>query len=438
MNKIFKDIIYFVIFHLLALSIKSQSIKIGDRLPELELSDVINWSTTTLKTSQLKGKVIIFDFWNHNCKACIRDFSKLDSLQKSFSEKIQIVLVNRESKDSTIHFFSKLKNIKLPSLPMIMGDRLLSNLFPSSTFPYSIWVDSQGVINFFTNNYNTTTEHVKQILGESEASMKNRTYTKKKYGSLFGLEDRKWESQLLYYSYISKCNDSISVSHFNGISIDGGEKVRLSDDCQSIAQLYKRAFSEGNKYDFDVIGCYIFQTKDSFKYFFPVDKNKIDFWRENYAYSYDLIIPFNQKRSMYKIMQQDLKRSFGLNARIEVRQLKSYALVKSNSSDKLKTKGGKSVNNLWPNPDEFSSGDSVLLLQNLPWNFFVERLKIWCQYNLGPFYDETNYFGNVDVSIRSNSLKLVMIKNLRQDLKKYGLDFIEKSRKVTVLVISDK
>jgi len=438
MNNIFRGILYFTIFQFLAVSVKSQSIKIGDSLPELELPNVINWSSETLKTSQLKGKVIILDFWNHNCKACIRGFSKLDSLQKIFSKKIQIVLVNTESKDSTIHFLSKLKNIELPNLPMVTEDKLLSNFFPSATFPYSIWIDTQGIINFFTNSYNTTAEHVKQILEDNAVGIKNRTYTKKKYGSLFGVEDRKWESELLYYSYISKCNDSISVSHFNRISIDGGKKVRLSDDCQSIAQLYKRAFSEGNKYNFDIVGCFIFQTIDSFKYFPPIDKNQIDFWRENYAYSYDLIVPFHQKESMYKIMQQDLERSFRLNARVEMRQVNSYVLVKSNGRDKLKTRGGTSINRLWPNPDESSSRDSVLFLQNLSFNFFVERLKTWCEYNLGPFYNETNYLNDADISIKSNSLQPAMIKSLRQDLKRYGLDIIEENRKAAVLVISEK
>ena len=76
---------------------KAQCLNIGDPVPDLKL-EVSNYFKNNLSFSELKGKLVILDFWSHICVNCIKSFPLIDSLQKQFAGRIQIILVNQESK----------------------------------------------------------------------------------------------------------------------------------------------------------------------------------------------------------------------------------------------------------------------------------------------------------------------------------------------------
>ena len=71
----------------------------------MELGNVLNYHRSKLSLGDFAGKYIILDFWNQGCVPCIAAFPEIDSLQKHFKDKLQIILVNKESKESTIAFF---------------------------------------------------------------------------------------------------------------------------------------------------------------------------------------------------------------------------------------------------------------------------------------------------------------------------------------------
>src|SRR5688572_16330018 len=87
---------------------------INDTLPDMVFLNVLNFGSGNLRFSELRGKLIILDFWNHHCKPCVEAFPEIDSLQKKLSDRVQFILVNRESKDSTLRFFSRRRKIKKP------------------------------------------------------------------------------------------------------------------------------------------------------------------------------------------------------------------------------------------------------------------------------------------------------------------------------------
>src|SRR6185436_18076610 len=129
-----KSIVILLIASIFSINkIYSQVVEVGMSLPDHEFRDVLNYKSKTLRLSDLDKKIIIFDFWGPTCVPCIQALPKLEALQKQYDKEIQIILVNTDSKDSTLRFFASRKRVRMPGLLMITGDSLLNQALPHST-----------------------------------------------------------------------------------------------------------------------------------------------------------------------------------------------------------------------------------------------------------------------------------------------------------------
>src|SRR5690606_10155793 len=77
------------------------------------------------------GKAILFCFWKTNIQRCVMEMPKLDSLQKKFADRLQIVMVSREP---AVVVSSYLKNYERQHhlrwmIPVVVGDTLLHKYF---------------------------------------------------------------------------------------------------------------------------------------------------------------------------------------------------------------------------------------------------------------------------------------------------------------------
>ncbi|HMK18932.1 MAG TPA: TlpA disulfide reductase family protein [Chitinophagaceae bacterium] len=386
---------------------ESQTIGIGNKIPASIFKDVINYPSPVLKISDFKGKTIIIDFWNHACTACIQSFSKLDSLQKIFAGKIQIILVNRESKDSTKRFFKRMTRVKVPNLPMITGDNILKNLFPIDGYPYTVWIDSNGIVKYFSAEYNVTYRHILDFIKDKELNL--RDVTKTKYHSLTIADD------LIYFSALNKCNDSIDIGSSEMGYTDNMESVRMTSTCASISELYRKAFREYNRFDVYAQYGLVLEVKDSSKYFYPSVPDEVDEWLANYSFNYELILPLSKKEQRYKVMQEDLKRYFDLEASIEKREVKSIVL--RNYCNKKEYRGNQGI------VDSLSLDQLVYAMKN--------RLGYYY-----PIFDETSEIKKVSIEV--NKINPGTLEKLRNELLKSNVVLDIEERKVPVLVIKEK
>jgi thiol-disulfide isomerase/thioredoxin len=409
--------------------VNSQVLAIGQKCPDIELSGLINHPIPNCKISDFKGKLVLIDFWNQACIPCIQAFPKLDSLQKQFKDDIQIVLVNKESKDSTDKFFRKHKMIKMPNLLMVTGDKDLIRLFPAEGYPYSVWLDSNAVVIHYSAVHSISENNIRMYLTGSALKIRNPTIVKKaSYEEINNTE---------YYSKIFHCNDSIDNGSSEIEFIRNNTMVRMSSTCLSIVELYKKAYREYGKYNFNTRYNLIIKVRDSAKYLFPNNPDNIDYWFKNNSFSYDLILPISKKNIRYKIMQQDLERYFDVKASLLQMDTKSLILVRKQGSNKLKTKGGNPIEKFMLSSLEESSTDSNFHLINQPFETFYWILKSRIEYFF-PFSNQTGYVGNIDISIPVRALYPLNIPILKKELNKYGLDLIYKLKKTPVLVLEEK
>jgi len=421
-----------------AMTCVGQELNVGDMVPDIELNNVFNYAKDNLKLSDLRGKLVILDFWGFKCISCLQAFPKMDSLQKIFGDKIQVIFVNRESKDSTKRFFEQKKRVLLPPMPFITKDTILHKLFRPGGLPYYVWIDSSGVVRYFPEPTSITPARIRKFLSGEDITIQSSP-KKRRYVRSFITNE--WKRSLDYYSYISRCVYDVNLEASERIA----GYMQISSSCLSVIELYQLAFGSNVKkypgiyteYGLDRPGRVILEASDSYKYLRPKSSDEnYDLWTNNYSYNYHLFWPESKKDQFYQIMRDDLDKFFGLKGKIEKRKMKCFVLVRTSLADKLKTKGDKTE-------DSFFKGDildtvirSVRLMKNISFEKFSSRLETIVEQSFSqPYLDETGYKGNIDFKIDGKLLDNITLDVLRRELRNYDLDLVEKERSIEALVI---
>jgi len=83
-------------------------VKIGDRIPDITLTNVCNYETTKTNLSDFKAKLIILDFWATSCTSCLANFPKTEELQKKYGGEVQFIKVTCHPKARLLPFLEEL------------------------------------------------------------------------------------------------------------------------------------------------------------------------------------------------------------------------------------------------------------------------------------------------------------------------------------------
>lgn len=404
--------------------------KPGDDCRDIVSSKVLNTAYSTLSIDSFKGKMIVLDYWNHGCISCVRDFERLDSLQKKFADKIQIILVCPESLDSTKKFLAKRKKISFYSLPAITDGRLLWNKFTNSRTPRQVWIDPEGKYQYLTSSKNLQVATITAFLEKKQLPITN-------HATLVKSEKLQPMSGTLYYSNLSKMDVSeLNMVTFNREINNGASVMALVTGAPAVG-LYKLAYEEKVKYQFSKQQL-ILEVPDLSKWQKPSDIFLQDQWIEENYYRYELIVPADKKSQIFEYMKKDLDRFFGLKVSIEKRALPVYFMVWNGKSDKLLTKGGKPRNQISYYSEKSTLPDSLLYLENHPIQILIEAINgtFWNGVSM-TLVDKTNLKQSIDLYVRATSMVPFNLEMLREDLQKFGLDIIKGEQLVDVLILKE-
>ena len=403
----------------------AQLIAYGAMLPPGKINNVINGKNGSIRLSSFKGKFIILSFWNQSCLSCIKDFPKLDSLQKTFKDDLQIIIVNRENKDSTLRFFEKRKRIKPPHLPMITDGDHLHKLFTKDLTPFHAWFSKSGQLLYITDPGNLTADNIKSLLNGFSLSVKNQTDQQRNDWPLdvnTNIETAH-NGKPIYYSMLKPC-DGINKRNAERLSDFTEETIQVIKACNSIEQLFKSAYMEFDKYSFSTPMQIIWEVEDSLL----LSKNKV--------FTYELKLPLYQEQNRYIIMQRDLSAYFNLHATVERRKVPTLVLCADGDLSNLLTKGQLPADNLFQSGLRNYIADSIRAMTNQPFSIFSSRIKGWVEYLLGiPFVDKVDLRSNIDIQLSELAIDPFNLAQLQLELKKYNLKIITAEEWVDVLVI---
>lgn len=406
----------------------TNGLEVGERVPDIVLEHYYDQPNKKVKLSSIKKQVIILDFWNIWCSACIASFPKLDSLQKEFGDRIEIILVTNNSQNEVKKIFSKpiLKNI---SLPIITSDNKLSRLFPYEGVPHNVWINNKGMVEYITYGYNTTRKHITEYLSGNKPilSYKKEDVALDFTKPLWAKENFPFERNIQYYSYFSGW-----LSEYGG-----GGKLRVKDSIsdrigirfinEPLLSLCQIAFGGMDGGDFIYSNRLILDVPDPNTLFGPKNEDEQDQWGINNFFCYEVVVPTSKQSELFPIMQQDLNRYLNYSVNIEKRLIKCLSLIRTSNKDKL-----RSENTL----NKVVQSDSSLLLEGVSFTIgLIRRLKIANENIKTPIIDETGYTENINIKI---DCALSDTASLKKELRKYDLDLVLKEKEIEMLVIKPK
>lgn len=414
---------------------------IGEKMPDIEITGISNYYKSNLRFSELRNKLIILDFWMGACKGCILGFPKMEALQNKFKDRIQIIMVNFESQkkiDSTFGRWSRVSPLfRNPALPSVTSDQVLHQLFSFQYYPHEVWIDESGKVIAFTSLDEVNEKNIAAVLDHRPAKMDMKmdfiSFNDYKY-PLFSQVYPVYPGKLKFYTVLMGFIPGVSGGTYRSITDSASGTVRLVRKNKSVLQLFADALLKGldedpyTSYRFDFGKRVLLQTADSGRYVFLADKNTDKTkWEEENCYSYESVMPIEQKKNMYDYMFDQLKKTFNLDCRIEKRNLQCYALVRTSDNDKFKsTTGAVSLF------DE-KHDTSRLQIRGGKMSYLVEAVSRANKNTPLLFADDSGYSGAIDVEITKRSLTSIV--ELNKALEPYDLKFIKKVLPLEVFVL---
>ena len=136
------------------------ALQIGDTIPDITLTNVYNYPSSTIHLSDLKGKLVILDFMATTCVPCVKVLPSFDSLQQAFGEQVQIILISSEKPESVKAFLKKHNSLKLP----LAADSDAARFFPHSYISHVAWVNPKDVVCAITHTERVNDENIRAVL----------------------------------------------------------------------------------------------------------------------------------------------------------------------------------------------------------------------------------------------------------------------------------
>lgn len=434
----YKKAVYFLILSFLlplaSLADKPEKLKIGNMLPDIKINGVANYPEDILDFKHLKGKLVILDFWNVWCSSCIQAFPKMEKLQNEYKDELQIILVTRDSKEKVDALLARSEKART-SLPMVLGDTLLTQYFPV-IYPHHVWITPDGKVRAITNSMNLTEYNIQSVLNGEPTSLATVELIENFDNSipLFSAIPNHFAESVEIYSHLTRYISGIFPYTAGTSFIPGTETpFRIAFYNRSVLNLLKISFSHFNENTFgfpkDLRRIRI-ETTDSLRFIPPADEAGYQDWLNEHSYSYEIQVPFDKAEKMPEFMQMDLQRFFNLDVSVEKQEFPCFILTKGNTSTNVDIHSQGGTKSFKTNVKR-----NELIFTNTP----LSEICAWISLN----YHRQNILVANHRDLRF-SVDLVLplsvledFNNLRRCLEFQGLNLIEGKSEFEVLVIRD-
>jgi thiol-disulfide isomerase/thioredoxin len=400
-------------------------LKIGDQMPDLTFENILNYSKSSFRISDFKGKAVLLDFWATYCTSCLTHFSLADSLQREYKNDLQILLVDgpykTETKENILKTLSRFKyRGQNFSIPTVINDNVLISLFPHYTIPHYVWIDKNGTIRAITAGDDITRTNVTNFLNAGKIP----EYEKNDFDPKLPLYTVKSlpTNLLEQFSILLKGKiEGIGNGGFREIN-DTVRGIILHN--RSLLDMYERILPE-------IISCQsnnrmLIEVKDPSKLsFIPSANEKESDWERTNLYSYELIIPKNQMGHLFYFALDDLNKYTPYKAIVEKRKVFCWTLESKGNVEGIKTRGGTTIYALKdPEHPQLNNASIKGLL------VYLNKIS-----NDAIVVDQTGITQNIDLSFRSGVKDMATMSNY---LKDYGLNLTSGYKDIDMLVIKDK
>jgi len=142
---------------------KVVGLNIGDQVPELNFSSIINYSQNSANTIDFKDRLLILDFMNTGCTGCIAALPRIDRLKQKYNNQVSVFIATSENKQRASNFLIHNPIGKKITLPIIINDTAIEPYFPHKYISHLVWIFKGKVVAITHNDY-VTEKNIKQVL----------------------------------------------------------------------------------------------------------------------------------------------------------------------------------------------------------------------------------------------------------------------------------
>lgn len=404
---------------------------IGDTVPDIPFTNVYNYPVSKIRLSDLKGKLIILDFWASWCGNCIRLFPHMDSLQRKFGDQVQIILFNTQSKAShddepkikkIITGLEKRTGYKI-GLPVIYDSEELDKYFPSKYVPHEVWLNADRKVIGITSFLEVTEQNISALLNNQKIQLHTKEdvldYDKNK--PLFVNNNGGSGDDFIGRSILTGYKEGLYGTNLRTSEQFPGKVTGLSLLNVSLPVLLETAYAGTGKLEYPK-NRKILDIKDLEQF-----KTHEDAAFYKYSYCYDISVPPAPLEYFHKYMQQDIERLFHITVTVAKRKMNCY-ILKTESGTKI------SFSKAAREEAEYEQGSLNKYLHKYKILNVVQFFDARLDY---PLINETNLppGQTIDIDLPFN---LKDQGALIQSLEKAGFSIKKEIREMEVVVISDK
>lgn len=113
-------------------------------MPQWSLPEYNGKDNSDFKSSSLKGRLVMLDFWIKNCSFCMKSFPELQRLQKTYGgDQFQLVSINAWDKKEQVGFFY---NREKPLYKMLYDGEAMAAALGIDGYPTVILIDKSGKV----------------------------------------------------------------------------------------------------------------------------------------------------------------------------------------------------------------------------------------------------------------------------------------------------
>lgn len=351
-----------IIYPYLALP-QLKPLSVGDKVPDITFTQLVNSKQSSVKLSQLKGKLIILDFWATWCSNCYKKLNLLDSMQRLLPGKLQVLLVStttsRDNKQKLLKFAGSYITTagNKTVLPLALNDSVACRYFPHRTVPHYVWIDPGGNCLAITGSEDITAENISLVINGGKPGI----------SGLALMEDFDFDQPLFKEGNAGDGSGTLARSTLSRFIPGMAVISRYSRNSQKLTTQYKMInlpllqmikAAYGSLVRTDRV---IFELPDSIiACLLPVG----DSAKRANTYTYELLCPPMPYKQALKLIQQDMQRYFGLSARNAVLPAACYRLtVDTARLQTYKSRGGKLLNQLYQPQDKLMQNGTLTMLQ---------------------------------------------------------------------------
>lgn len=452
------SLILYVLLCLLVISGNTQAQErksfpvVGEVLADHKFYDVVNHGKSAFNVSDSRGKWLLLDVWGYTCSACLASFPKMDKLYRTFSDRVDMVMVGatkpRASKTPTSliekytkDIYKRMDSENRFSIPVAF-DSVFFEKYAVNALPQIILIDPQGVVRAKVTNLDSV-QIGEFLAGRVPATDRSFSYGEKMQSLDYNFDlpfltagreaNGGVDTDFIFRSLISKATDrtiqrAVDLDRQDWpANMDYRKTGRFEVFNTDLSRLYRIAYFGKPHWDsYDSLAynqwspTIVWNTTDSALYV----------GRRPQRYTYSLSIPPSMatKETVMRMMRNTLKNCFGHTVSVERRNVPVYFLE---VVDPKKAKRFISQTSVPKQKDRIRTG---ILISGKPFRDFSRMLaaKLYLD---APLIDNTQIGGNVEIDFKADFLNK---KDVYRQLLANGLEIKKGKKEMKVIVVNDE